>query len=80
MGFLGSTGDPWQVWRLILVEVIPPQRPYEEIGLGLLPPYDENEPGQPPAHAQHVERERDDFGTVVTEITITRKKYRVEDP
>ena len=69
----------WQVRRLIPVEAIPPQPPYEELGLGPLPPYDKNESGQPPTHAQHFEQERDDFGTVVTEITITRKKYRVED-
>lgn len=73
VGFHVLTENAWQVWRLIPVEAIPPQEPCEALGLGPLPPYDENELGQPPAP------ERDDFGTVVTEITITRKKYRVED-
>lgn len=73
--------NTWQVWRLIPEEATTPQPLYEALGLGPLPPYDENEPEQPPAHVQHVEQERDDFGTVVTEVTIvtTRKKYRVED-
>ena len=82
MKFHELNADAWQVWRLIPVEAIPPKPPHEELGLGPLPPYDENEPGQPPARARHVEQERDDFGTVVTEVTIvtTRKRYRVEDP
>lgn len=57
----------------------PPQSSPETVGLGL-PPYDGSELGQSSAHVQRVESERDDFGTVVTEVTVvtTRKKYRVE--
>ena len=55
------------------------QLPSEIFGLDL-PPYDENEPRQSSAREQHVGSERDDFGTVVTEVTIvtTRKRYRVD--
>jgi hypothetical protein len=51
---------------------------YEALGLGPLPPYEPEQPNR----AQHVEVERDDFGTVVTEVTIvtTRRKYRAQDP
>jgi len=73
-----------QVWRLIPTEVESvdtplPQSSPETFGLGL-PPYDTNEPGQSSSHSQHVGSERDDFGTVVTEVTVvtTRKKYRVD--
>jgi len=73
-----------QVWRLIPVEVESvdtplPQSSPETFGLGL-PPYDLNEPGQSSSHTQHMGSERDDFGTVVTEVTTvtTRKKYRVD--
>lgn len=76
--------DDWksnasQVWSLIPAEATP-QLPHDALGLGPLPLYDENLPGQPPAQAQH-QYERDDFGTIVTEVTIvtTRKRYRVED-
>lgn len=73
--------NAWQVWRLIPVEVegvdAPLQPSSEAFGLGL-PPYDQNEPGRSSSYEQHVGSERDDFGTVVTEITITRKKYRVD--
>ena len=47
----------------------------ETLGSGSLPPYD----GDTAARAQHVGYERDDFGTVVTEVTTTRKRYRVQD-
>jgi len=59
----------------------PSQLLYEMLGSGSLPSYDEDATGQPPTHAQRVESERDDFGTVVTEITTitTRKRYRVQD-
>lgn len=51
----------------------------EAFGSGL-PPYDGNDSGQSSARTRHVESESDDFGTVVTEVTIvtTRKKYRVD--
>ena len=51
----------------------------ENFGSGL-PPYDENEPRQSSSREQHAGYERDDFGTVVTEVTTvtTRKRYRVD--
>ena len=53
----------------------------ETLGPGTLPSYDGGTTGQSSAHAQHTESERDDFGTIVTEVTTvtTRRKYRVED-
>ena len=53
----------------------------EALGPGPLPSYDGDTAGQSSAHTQHTESERDDFGTIVTEVTTvtTRRKYRVED-
>jgi len=53
----------------------------EQLGLGSLPSYEGDAAGQSFSHAQRVESERDDLGTVVTEVNIvtTRKRYRVED-
>ena len=84
------TGEPlsWWIWKLISVRVegvtFTLSRPLSEtVGSGSLPLYDGLTTVQPPgpAHAQHVESERDEFGTVVTEVTVvtTRKRYRVED-
>ena len=49
-------------------------------GLFDLGPLPQHDPGHPPAPLQHMGFERDEFGTVVTELTIatTRKRYRVE--
>ena len=66
---------PRRIWKLIPVRVEAPRLgPSPE-----LPLYDEDTL-RPPAHAQNREFERDEFGTVVTEVTIvtTRKRYRVE--
>lgn len=72
------------MWQLIAVEREP----------GLAQPSPEtSEPGFPPsyhgdgaeqqasARAQTTESERNDFGTIVTEVTTvtTRRRYRVED-
>ena len=45
------------------------------------PLYDGDTSGQPSIRAQVTESKRDDFGTIVTEVTTvtTRKRYRVED-
>ena len=43
------------------------------------PLYEEEATGQPPPQVQRVELGRDDFGTILTEVTTTRRKYRVED-
>ena len=80
----------WFIWKLIPVKVedmfTPPQSPSEALGGGSLPSYGEDTAGQSSARAtRHLESERDDLGTIVTEITTTstvvttRKRYRVED-
>jgi len=80
----GPSLEPWRMWKLVPVKVegffTPPQSP---LGSGSPPSYGENTTGQSSTHTQHAESERDDFGTIVTEVTTTvvttRKKYRVED-
>ena len=59
----------------------PSQPSSETLGSGSLPSYDGDTTGQSSTHTQHAESERDDFGTIVTEITTitTRRRYRVED-
>jgi hypothetical protein len=53
----------------------------ETLSLGSLPSYDGDAAGQPSTRAQYAESERDDLGTIVTEVTTvtTRRRYRVED-
>ena len=74
-----------RVWKLIPVKAegmpTPSQPSSEAFGLGSLPPYREDGTGQFPTRAHHAESERDDFGTIVTEVTTTttRKRYRVQD-
>ena len=62
----------------------PPLSSSETLDSGSLPSYDRPATGESSTHTQYAESERDDFGTVVTEVTTTvittRKKYRVEDP
>jgi len=76
----------WQAWRLIPIKVegvpTPSQSLSEVLGSGPPPLYDgDTAAGQSSARSQHVESERDDFGTIVTEVNIvtTRKRYRVAD-
>ena len=56
------------------------QLPVETLNSGHLPSYD-GEIWQSSARNQREESEHDEFGTVVTEVTVvtTRKSYRVED-
>ena len=55
----------------------------ETLGSDIPPLY--NAAGEPPIRAQHAELERDEFGTIVNEVTVltttvtTHKRYRVED-
>jgi len=76
--------ETWRIWKLIPVRVEgvfgPSYSSSEAIGLGSLPSYD-GDTRQSYAPAQHAESERDEFGTVVTEVTVvtTRRRYRVED-
>lgn len=52
------------------------------------PLYEEGPTGQSSTRTKHAESEKDEFGTIVTEVTVvttkstvtTRKKYRVGDP
>ena len=61
----------------------PSQQSPETPGSDSLPSYDSDATGQSSARAQHAGFERDEFGTIVTEVTTsvitTRKRYRVED-
>jgi hypothetical protein len=74
-----------QIWKLIPVKVegafSPSQALSETLGSGVLPSYDGNATGQSSTNTQLAESERDDFGTIVTEVTTvtTRRRYRVED-
>ena len=60
---------------------VEPRSPNETGGQESPPLYEGDETGQPSTRAQHAESERDDFGTIVTEVTTvtTRRRYRVED-
>ncbi|KAF9648163.1 hypothetical protein BDM02DRAFT_3115784 [Thelephora ganbajun] len=75
---------PLLMWKLIPVKVegmtTPSRSSSETLGPGSLPSYDEDASGQSLTRAQRTESERDDFGTIVTEVTTitTRKRYRVE--
>ena len=69
------------VWKLISVEIEDVNAPVQSVTFGTdLLPYDVNESRQSSARAQNLGSERDDFGTVVTEVTVvtTRKKYRMD--
>ena len=77
---------PWRVWKLIPVKVEGMPTPSQPItsethGSSSLPPYLLDATEQCPTQTQHSECERDDFGTIVTEVTTitTRKRYRVEE-
>ena len=58
--------SPLIMWMLIPVEQ------------GSPPSYEEEATGQS-THSQRTESERDDFGTIVTEVVTTRRRYRIED-
>ncbi|KAF9783532.1 hypothetical protein BJ322DRAFT_1110426 [Thelephora terrestris] len=75
--------NPWQTWRLIPVKVegtfTPSQVLSGTLGSSSLPPYDGDASGQSSTRAQQAECECNDFGTIVTEVITTRRRYRVED-
>ena len=64
-----------------------PRSSSETLGPDMLPSYDGGATGQSSTHAQHADSERDEFGTIVNEVTVvtttstvtTRKRYRAED-
>ena len=59
----------------------------ETLGPDFLPSYYGDATGQSFTHAQHVESDRDESGTIVNEVTVVtitstvtaRKRYRVKD-
>ena len=61
-------------------DALPPSSEVSDSGP---PSYGEDATGQSCVRTQVAESERDDFGTIITEvttvITTTRKRYRVED-
>ena len=65
------------MWNLIPVNV----EASGKMGQGSPPSYEGDATGQSSTRTQHAESERDDFGTIVTEVTTvtTRKRYRVEN-
>lgn len=85
-----ETLNPWQIWRLLPAKVegafMPTRSSFETPEPGSLPSYG-GDSGQSSTHAQHAESERDEFGTIVNEVTVvtttstvtTRKIYQVED-
>ena len=70
------------MWKLIPVKV-EPRSSTETAGEETLPLYEGDPIGQSSTRTQRAESERDDFGTIVTEVTTvttsTRRRYRVED-
>ena len=90
-------GSTPQVWRLIPVEaestpILSSSLP-GNLDSGSLPSYDGDMSGKSATRTQSVEFERDDFGTIVNEVTVvttntitntkntvtTHKRYRVAD-
>jgi hypothetical protein len=79
---LYNTG-PCLIWKLLPVQdegAFTPSQSSSETS-GSPPSYGGDATGQSSTRAHHAESERDDFGTVVTEVTTvtTRRRYRVED-
>lgn len=80
-----DSGKGWQTWSLIPMRVGDTPTPQhlwsESLSSGFPPPYGGEATRESSARAHHAESERDDFGTIVTEVTTitTRKKYRVQD-
>jgi len=70
------------MWKLIPVRV-EPRSSNETEGQEFPPSYEGDTAGQSSTRTQRAESERDDFGTVVTEVTTvttsTRRRYRVDD-
>ena len=76
------------MWRLVPergVGAFMPQRSSTSVETqepGSLPSYEAG-PGQSSTRSQRAESERDEFGTIVDEVTVvtttTRRRYRVED-
>ena len=73
-----------RIWKLIPVKIESAFKPSRSssgtLGLGSLPLYDGDVTGQS-STTLNMESERDDFGTIVTEVTTvtTHRRYRVED-
>ena len=88
--WIDSDRLPRRIWKLIPAKVentsTPSPSSSENLGSGPLPSYDEDATGQSSARARHTEFERDEFGTIVNEVTVvttnstvtTHKRYRAE--
>jgi len=80
-----KTSYDWQAWKLIPVKVegvlAPSQLLSKMLGSGSSPFCDEDATGQSSTRVQRLESERDEFGTIVTEVTVvtTRRRYRLGD-
>ena len=76
----GRDSAPLLMWKLIPVKV-EPRSPNETGEHGFPPSYEGDETGQSSTRTQRAESERDDLGTIVTEVNTvtTRRRYRVED-
>jgi len=61
----GRNPMPLLMWKLI---------PMEQ---GILPPYERDTTGEPSTRTQRTESEYDDFGTIVTEVTVTTRTRRI---
>ena len=82
----------WQTWKLTPVNVenifTPSSSSSGNLDSGSLPSYDGDVTGESSTRTQHVESEREEFGTIVKEVTVvttnstvtTHKIYRVPDP
>lgn len=60
-------------------KLTPPRSSFGTVEQGFPPSYEEDATGPSSARTQRTESERDDFGTIVTEVITTRRRYRVED-
>ena len=77
---LYKTG-PCLIWKLLHVQdegAFTPSQSSSETSRSP-PSYDGDAAGRSSTRTQHAESERDDFGTIVTEVTTITKRYRVED-
>lgn len=79
----GASDALCQTWILVPVNIEGASTPLpSSSGSGSLPPYDGTGTGQSSARTQHsAELARDDFGTIVTEVTTvtTSRRYRFVD-
>jgi hypothetical protein len=75
--------ETWRIWKLLPVKVegvsTLPRALSEVLGSGSPPSYNGGATEQSSTRIHHADSERDDFGTIVTEVTTITKRYRLED-